>query len=61
MSYNGAGMKPEVSQNETKLNKKIKEMQKEYKARVENLSQQLRSKSNENKDLKERLNTKKNL
>ena len=59
-NVSGIGMRPEVSENEKKLTKKINELQKDYKARIETLSQQLSAKNNENKDLLERLNTKKN-
>lgn len=43
------------------LNKKINQLNKEYKERISNLTQQLRSKSVEAKDLKERLAVKNNI
>jgi hypothetical protein len=51
----------EPTPNELMLNKKITQLNKEFKERLGSLTQQLRSKSQENKDLKERLVTKANI
>jgi len=51
----------EPTANEQMLNKKINQLNKEYKERINNLTQQLRSKSVEAKDLKERLAAKNNI
>jgi len=59
-------MAPQQSQiqptnNEQTLTKRINQLNKEHKDRVNTLTQQLRSKSIENKELKERLATKQNI
>jgi hypothetical protein len=51
----------EPTNTEQMLNKKINQLTKEHKERVNNLNQQLRSKSQENKELKERLAIKSNI
>lgn len=48
------------SEKETKLNKKIETLNKQYKERISQLTQELTNKSNENKQLKDRLTSKKN-
>ncbi len=59
----GAPQVPQLEPTNTEqmLHKKINQLTKEHKERVNNLNQQLRSKSQENKELKERLAIKSNL
>lgn len=51
----------EPSQNEKQLTSKINQLNKEYKDKISTLTQQLRGKSIENRELKERLTARSNL